>query len=67
MKTLMLVPALLLAACSSSDPAPAPPPSTLVSVIAPHQGSLPTTVVAYGSAGPALGGTQTLSEAQPGK
>lgn len=60
--------ALALAGCgSNSSPAPAPTPSVLVSVAKAQQGSLPATVVAYGTAGPALNGTQTLSEAQPGQ
>lgn len=39
----------------------------LVSVMSPTQGSLPQTVTAYGSVAPALNGTQTFSEAQPGQ
>jgi RND family efflux transporter MFP subunit len=42
-------------------------PSVLVSAIMPKQGSLAQTVTAYGSVAPALNGTQTISEAQPGQ
>lgn len=70
MKGLLFVPvALALAGCGSSDQtaAPAAPPSVLVTLARAEQGALPATVTAYGSAGPALNGTQTLSEAQPGQ
>nr|WP_086491608.1 efflux RND transporter periplasmic adaptor subunit [Novosphingobium panipatense] len=57
----------LLAGCGSNAPAPAPTPCVLVTTIPARQGSLPATVVAYGSVGPALNGTMTFSEAQPGQ
>jgi len=57
----------LLAGCGSNAPAPEPTPSVLVTTIPARQGSLPATVVAYGSVGPALNGTMTFSEAQPGQ
>ena len=56
-----------LAACGSGTPAPAPSPSVEVSVVRPQRGSLPATVLAYGSVAPAMNGTQTISEAQPGQ
>ena len=65
-----LAAALTLTACNSSatpDASQTPVPSVLVSVVAPTQGSLAQTVTAYGSVAPALNGTQTFSEAQPGQ
>ena len=68
MKAVGILPAVLaLAACGSPD---APPPSvqsTWVSTVQVRQGSLPATVIAYGTAGAASDGAQTLSEAQPGQ
>lgn len=64
---MVLATLLVLGGCSTNEPAPAAPPSTLVSVIAPHRGSLPAIVTAYGSAGASVDGVQTLSEAQPGQ
>lgn len=55
-----------VAACRSPPPA-APPASVLVSVIPPVHGSLTETVTAYGTATPAVTGSQTLSVAQPGQ
>jgi len=64
----IVLPAMaLLASCGSNTPAPAPTPSVLVSAVPARQGELPSTVVAYGSVGPALNGTVTFSEAQPGQ
>ena len=57
----------LLAGCGSNAPTPPPSPTVLVTTIPARQGSLPATVVAYGSVGPALNGTMTFSEAQPGQ
>lgn len=57
----------LLAGCGSNAPAPEPTSSVLVSTVPARQGSLPATVVAYGSVGPAINGTMTFSEAQPGQ
>ncbi|HEY0412619.1 MAG TPA: efflux RND transporter periplasmic adaptor subunit [Allosphingosinicella sp.] len=58
-----------LAGCSGGSPqsAAAPGPSVLVTVQHPQRGTLPTTISAYGSAGPALNGAVTLSVAQPGQ
>lgn len=65
--TLPLVVALTGCAAEAPDASSTPTPSVLVSVVAPRQGTLPQTVTAYGTVEPALGGTQTLSEAQPGQ
>lgn len=68
MKGLLSLPTLaLLAACGSGTPAPQASPSVLVDAVPARQGSLPATVVAYGSVAPALDGTVTFSEAQPGQ
>lgn len=68
MRGLSILPAVaLLAACGSGTPSPAPAPTVLVGVVPARQGALPNTVVAYGSVGPALDGTVTFSEAQPGQ
>lgn len=68
MRALIALPmALALAACGNSADAPTPAPSVLVTVQAPSQGSQARTVTAYGSVAPALNGTQTFSEAQPGQ
>ena len=58
--------AIALASCGSA-PTPAPTPSVLVGIAKARRGSLPATVVAYGSVAPALGGTQTFSMPQPGQ
>ncbi|MBV1692624.1 efflux RND transporter periplasmic adaptor subunit [Novosphingobium sp. G106] len=58
--------AIVLAGCGSAPP-PAPTPSVLVGIAKAQRGSLPATVIAYGSVAPALGGTQTFSMAQPGQ
>ncbi|WP_267382639.1 MULTISPECIES: efflux RND transporter periplasmic adaptor subunit [unclassified Sphingomonas] len=60
---------ILLSGCGGGTPdvAPTPTPSVLVSTAAPIPGSLPRTVTAYGSVAPALDGTRTFSEAQPGQ
>lgn len=58
--------AIALAGCGST-PAPVPTPSVLVGIAKAQRGSLPATVVAYGSVAPALGGTQTFSMPQPGQ
>ena len=68
MRVARLAPAvLMLAACGSGTSAPTATPSVLVGLARPTQGSLPATVVAYGSAGPSLNGTQTITEAQAGQ
>lgn len=69
MSTRRLAPAVLLAlaACGPRQPASAPTPSVLISTQPLVRGSLPETVVAYGSTGPALNGSRTLSVAQPGQ
>ncbi|WP_010186749.1 efflux RND transporter periplasmic adaptor subunit [Sphingomonas sp. PAMC 26605] len=62
--------ALALSGCGAggnSEAAQTAVPSALVSTVAPAQGSLPQTVTAYGSVAPALNGTRTLNEAQPGQ
>lgn len=58
--------ALSLVACGRA-PDPAPEPSVMVGTVPARRGSLPATVVAYGSVAPALGGTQTFNMAQPGQ
>lgn len=70
MKLYLVLPlAAVLAGCGAGTPdaEQTPVPSALVTVVAPRQGALPQTVTAYGSVVPALNGTQTLSEAQPGQ
>jgi RND family efflux transporter MFP subunit len=62
--------ALALSGCGAGGPpevAQTAVPSVLVSTITPAQGSLPQTVTAYGTVAPALNGTRTFSEAQPGQ
>jgi len=57
-----------LGACGRGQSAPADTgPSVLVTTRPVAQGSLPSTVTAYGSAAPALNGQQTLSVPQPGQ
>jgi RND family efflux transporter MFP subunit len=63
---ILLAPSLALFGCGPS-PAPPPTPSVLVTVVQPTRGSLPNLVTAYGSAGPALNGSETLSVPQPGQ
>jgi RND family efflux transporter MFP subunit len=63
---IILVPSLALFGCGPS-PAPPPMPSVLVTVVQPARGSLPNLVTAYGSAEPALDGSETLSVPQPGQ
>ncbi|MEG3178688.1 efflux RND transporter periplasmic adaptor subunit [Sphingomonas sp. RB3P16] len=63
----LLVAPLVGCSAGAPDAEQTPAPSALVTVVAPTQGSLPQTVTAYGSVVPALNGTQTLSEAQPGQ
>ena len=59
--------ALVLAGCGQSKPATPPKPSVAVTTVNALRGSLPATVDAYGTVGPALDGAQTLSSAQPGQ
>lgn len=68
-RLIVLSSALALAGCggSASTDSQAPTPSVLVGIERAQRGSLPATIVAYGTAGPALNGTQTFSEAQPGQ
>jgi multidrug efflux pump subunit AcrA (membrane-fusion protein) len=63
---IVLALSLALLGCGPS-PAPPPAPSVLVTVVQPMRGSLPDLVTVYGSAGPALNGSQTLSVPQPGQ
>ncbi|QXQ07629.1 efflux RND transporter periplasmic adaptor subunit [Sphingosinicellaceae bacterium] len=58
---------LLLAGCGNSTPAPAPPPSVLVTLQPAVRGAAPEWLTAYGSAGPSGNGSQTVSVAQPGQ
>jgi RND family efflux transporter MFP subunit len=67
MRAALILPAMFALAACGASPEPIPVPSVLVSAIMPKQGSLPQTVTAYGSVAPALNGTQTMSEAQPGQ
>nr|WP_242181850.1 efflux RND transporter periplasmic adaptor subunit [Sphingomonas sp. CARO-RG-8B-R24-01] len=67
-----VAPFLLLVALSAcgtdaSDEARGPARSVLVDTVRPQRGALPAIVTAYGSVAPSVGGTQTLSEAQPGQ
>lgn len=57
----------VLAGCGSTGPAHQDPPSVLVSTVAPHQGSLPEVVTAYGVAAPSTTGVETISSAQAGQ
>lgn len=62
--------ALALSGCGAGgtpDSARTAVPSALVSTIAPTQGSLPQTVTGYGTVAPALNGTRSFNEAQPGQ
>lgn len=57
-----------LAGCGSADNnGAAPTPSAIVTTVAPKQGSATRWLTAYGSATPALNGSQTISIAQPGQ
>jgi len=69
MKALAPVALLLLAGCgsSSSSSDPAPPPSVLISVQRVSRGSAPEWVTAYGSAAPAISGSNTISVPQAGQ
>ncbi|MDB5688750.1 MAG: efflux transporter periplasmic adaptor subunit [Sphingomonas bacterium] len=59
---------LPLAGCGPSpDPAAAPDPAVLVSVVRPQQGSLPQLIESYGTASPSANGQVTLSVPQPGQ
>lgn len=63
---ILLALSLALLGCGPS-PAPPPTPSVLVTVVQPARGRLPNLVTVYGSAGPALNGSQTISVPQPGQ
>lgn len=70
MKTLAPVALLLLAGCgssSSSQSDSAPPPSVLVSLAKVSRGSMPERATAYGSAAPAISGSNTISVPQAGQ
>ena len=58
-----------LAGCSSgtSQTTPAPAPSVLVTTQRIARGSVPATVTAFGTTGPSVTGTVTLSVPQPGQ
>jgi RND family efflux transporter MFP subunit len=58
--------AVTITGCGGSQPA-APSPSVLVTLENPVQGTLPDVLAAYGSAGPSLNGSQTLSVPQSGQ
>jgi len=69
-KALVPVALLLLAGCggsSSSGSDPAPTPSVLVGLAKVTRGSTPDWVTAYGSAAPALSGSNTISVPQGGQ
>ncbi|MET3726075.1 efflux RND transporter periplasmic adaptor subunit [Sphingomonas trueperi] len=69
-RLLCLAAASMLAGCSTGaapEASSTATPSVLVSTILPRQGALPQTVTAYGAVAPAVTGTQTFSEAQPGQ
>jgi RND family efflux transporter MFP subunit len=59
----------LLAGCGSSQPdeAATPTPTTLVTTVAPREGSLAQTIETYGTASPSANGLVTLSVPQPGQ
>lgn len=68
MKTLALLPLVLLTGCGSSSPSDPPPtPSVLVSLQKIERGSTPELVTAYGSAAPGVSGSDTISVPQPGQ
>lgn len=58
---------LTLADCGTDAPETATTPSVLVSAVKPVRGALPAIITAYGSVAPSVGGTETMSEAQPGQ
>lgn len=59
---------LLLAGCGSSTKSdPAPTPQALVSLQKVERGSTPEWITAYGSAAPAISGSETISVPQPGQ
>ncbi|WP_267225326.1 efflux RND transporter periplasmic adaptor subunit [Dyella silvae] len=59
--------ALALAACSSGEAPEENAVSAAVTTVAPQQGSLPETVVAYGTAGPAADAAQVLNVQASGR
>lgn len=68
MKSFSSLPLLLLAGCGASSTSdPAPTPSALVGLQRIEQGSTPEWVMAYGSAAPAISGSETISVPQPGQ
>ncbi len=68
MKTLTLLPLVLLTGCGSSSPSDPPPtPSALVGLQKIERGSTPEWVTAYGSAAPGVSGSDTISVLQPGQ
>jgi RND family efflux transporter MFP subunit len=65
---LLAAPAAILAVTSLATGARAgDDPSTLVTTVMPKRGSLPDIVVAYGSVGPAVGGSMTLNLQHEGR
>jgi len=64
-RVLALILAVLPAAASAQDSTP--PPSVLVATAAAHQGSLPRTLMAYGSVQAAPGSSETLSLLRAGQ
>ncbi|MDF0490530.1 efflux RND transporter periplasmic adaptor subunit [Sphingomonas sp. H39-1-10] len=68
MKTLAPLCLILLAGCGSSAKTdPAPTPRVLVSLQKIERGQAPEWLTAYGSAAPAISGSQTVSVPQPGQ
>lgn len=68
MRTLASLALTLLAGCSSSSSSdPAPAPSVLVGLQKIAQGSTPEWLTGYGSAAPAISGSQTISVPQAGQ
>jgi RND family efflux transporter MFP subunit len=68
MKRLLCLSLLALSACGDTAPDTADSqPSVLVTTTRVARGSLPETIPAYGTAGPALSGVQTISFNQPGQ
>jgi RND family efflux transporter MFP subunit len=66
-RAILTVAAVLALAGCGNAPTATPTPSALVSAVPAQRGSLPATVVAYGSVAPAAGGTQTFNMAQAGQ
>src|ERR1700722_6829552 len=64
MKTLLFA---LPVALALSPPSAAEEASVLVATMTPRQGSLPDIVTAYGTAGPALGSSMTVSLQSQGR